>query len=220
MEEGSLISQNSKNNSKKNNNKSNKKSNRSKEKKKSKAASNCSLINIKSYYKKKPSTKINLENQESSLFQVPTHSSKLMKVNNYNNELYNKFSNFLKEKKFKISDEFNAKNSKNFLVKKNKCLEKIVLSDIIENENNIEDSTPKIKRNNSKRKMTKGPKNYCIIVSNYDDKTQDEKKFNYTVKYAPRKLKGLKKNKNLCKYFLNVEDNSQNHCSDSGYKSS
>ena len=220
MEESSLISQDSKKNSKKSNNKSKKKSNRSKEKKRSKASSNHSLINFESIYKKKSSSKINLGKQELSLFKVPTHSSKVVKLNNYNNELYNKFSIFLKEKKFKISDEFNAKNSKNFLDKKNKCLEKIVLSDIIENENNKEDSPTKIRRNNSKRKMSKASKNYCIIVSNYDDKTQDEKKYNYTVKYVPRKLKGLKKNKNLNKYFLNVEDYSQNQGSDTGYKSS
>lgn len=37
---------------------------------------------------------------------------------NYNKELINKFSTFLQTKKFKISNEFDAKNSKKFLDKK------------------------------------------------------------------------------------------------------
>ena len=40
---------------------------------------------------------------------------------------------FLKSKKFKISNEFDAKNSKKFLDKKDKYMQKIVLNDVIEN---------------------------------------------------------------------------------------
>ena len=53
---------------------------------------------------------------------------------NYKKDLFDKYSEFLDIKKFKISNNFDAKNSKKFLEKKNKCLEKIILSDKIENE--------------------------------------------------------------------------------------
>ena len=52
---------------------------------------------------------------------------------NYRKDLFEKYSIFLKEKKFKISNNFDAKNSQKFLENKNKCLERIILSDLIDN---------------------------------------------------------------------------------------
>ena len=77
---------------------------------------------------------------------------------------------FLDKKKFKLSNNFDAKNSKKFLDKKDKCLSKIILSDIIENEKNNDDSLKKInKTNHSKFKTQKNVHQYFIVVSNYDE---------------------------------------------------
>jgi hypothetical protein len=129
---------------------------------------------------------------------------------NYNKELINKFSTFLQTKKFKISNEFDEKNSKKFLDKKNKYLEKIILTDIIEkNENNIKDSEQN-KRGSRRKSGTHNNniKNYFIVVTNYDDETQNEKKYNFSVKPQARRINNLKKNKNLSKYLLNNNNSS------------
>jgi hypothetical protein len=128
---------------------------------------------------------------------------------NYNKELINKFSTFLQTKKFKISNEFDAKNSKKFLDKKNKYLEKIILTDIIENNEN-KDSEQANKRGNRRKSGTQNNniKNYFIVVTNYDDETQNEKKYNFSVKPQARRINNLKKNKNLSKYLLNNNNSS------------
>lgn len=79
----------------------------------------------------------------------------------YKKELFKKFYAFLKKKKFKISKKFNAKNSKKFLETKNKCLERIILSDIIEDKNNL----------NYKHKYVshKNIHNYYIVITDYDE---------------------------------------------------
>lgn len=84
---------------------------------------------------------------------------------NYKKELFKKFYYFLKKKKFKISKKFNAKNSQKFLEKKDKCLERIILSDIIENDNDL----------NYKKKYEtqKNLNNYYIIVTNYDEELKN-----------------------------------------------
>ena len=71
----------------------------------------------------------------------------------------------MKKKKFKISTKFNAKNSEKFLAKKDKCLERIILSDIIENDNDF----------NYKKKYEtqKNLNNYYIIVTNYDEELKN-----------------------------------------------
>ena len=51
---------------------------------------------------------------------------------NYKINLFNKFYEFLNKKKFKLLNNFDAKNSKKFLSQKDKCLERIILSDLIE----------------------------------------------------------------------------------------
>lgn len=144
------------------------------------------------------------KNESSSLF------NKESKNLNYKEELYKTFSNFLYIKKFKLSNEFDSRNSKKFLEQKNKYLERIVLSDVIENDDNntMKDSIELNNKNNKRRKSgtPKNLKNYCIIITNYDDDTIEEKKFNFTVKNDARRLNNnVKKNKNLSKYYNNNE---------------
>jgi len=89
---------------------------------------------------------------------------------NYKKDLFEKFSLFLDKKKFKLSNNFDAKNSKKFLDKKDKCLSKIILSDIIENEKNNDDSLKKnSKGKRAKFKTHKNVHQYFIVVSNYDE---------------------------------------------------
>ena len=54
-------------------------------------------------------------------------------------------------------------------------------------------------------------KNYCIVVSDYDDASKDEININYSVKFESRKIDKIKKNKNLSKYFLNNNNESKIH---------
>ena len=104
---------------------------------------------------------------------------------------------------FKISNEFDEKNAKKFLDKKDKCMQRIVLSDNIE-ENNKDDFTKKEKEPKSRRKSgTQKNKYYCIVVSDYDDSSKIEEKYNFSVKFQPRKVDKLKKNNNLSTYILN-----------------
>lgn len=144
------------------------------------------------------------KNESSSLF------NKESKSLNYKEELYKTFSNFLYIKKFKLSNEFDSRNSKKFLEQKNKYLERIVLSDVIEKDDNntMKDSIELNNKDNKRRKSgtQKNLKNYCIIITNYDDDTIEEKKYNFTVKNDARKLNNnVKKNKNLSKYYNNNE---------------
>ena len=123
---------------------------------------------------------------------------------NYNKELSNIFANFLKNKRFKISNDFDEKNSKKFLDKKDKCLQKIILSDIIE-EKEKDNFNEKGKKSKSRRKSGIHEKNtnYSIVISDYDNSSKLEVKYNYSVQFKPRKLDKSKKNNNLSKYFLN-----------------
>ena len=150
--------------------------------------------------------------------EIPILETKNIHSDPYYKELYNKYINFLQNKKFRISNEFDAKNSKKFLDKKNKCMERIILSDIIdnnENDNNKKEKNEKESRRRSRRKSVKHDNNFCIIISDYDDATKDEIKLNYTVKFAPRKLDRIKKNNNLNKYFINNnESKTQNKFSE------
>lgn len=89
---------------------------------------------------------------------------------NYKKNLFEKFSLFLDKKKFKLSNNFDAKNSKKFLDKKDKYLSKIILSDEIENEKNNDDSLKKISKDKkSKFKTEKNVHQYFIVISNYDE---------------------------------------------------
>ena len=189
----------------------------SKRKSKKKLSVSKSIKNAKYKSQSNKNNRLNDDNFErsesSSLF------NKESKSLNYKEELYKTFSNFLYIKKFKLSNEFDARHSKKFLEQKNKYLEKIVLSDVIEKDDNntLKDSIELNNKDNKRRKSgtqknlknyfsLSNPPNYCIIISNYDDDTIEEKKFNFTVKNDARKLNNnLKKNKNLSKYYSNNE---------------
>ena len=95
-------------------------------------------------------------------------------------------------------------------------MKKMVLSDTIENnENNENDENDKVQgRSKSRRKsggLLKNFKNYCIIVSDYDDASKEAIKINYSVKFMPRKINRIEKNKNLSKYLLNNKNESKKH---------
>lgn len=174
--------------------------------KKSISQSNNNIVRIKSD---------EFERSEGSSYKMETKSL------NYQQELYKTFSKFLYGKKFKLSNEFDARHSKKFLEQKNKYLERIILSDVIEADeyctmqddtcptnDNINNSKTIGKRRKSNTQ--KNLKNYCIIISNYDDETSEKKQFNFSVRNTARKLNNnIKKNKNLSKYCSNKEAKNQ-----------
>ena len=89
-----------------------------------------------------------LEKNEESLLKRESHKVPLSQY--YNKELSKKYANFLKSKRFKISNIFDEKNSKKFLDKKDKCMQRIVLPDIIDEKNkdnpneNEKEKAPKV----------------------------------------------------------------------------
>ena len=153
-----------------------------------------------------------LERYEKSLLKEKK-SHKVPLSQYYNKELSKIYSNFLKSKRYKISNQFDEKNAKKFLDKKDKCMQRIVLSDTLE-EKNKDDFNEKEKAPKSSRKsgVQKNIKNYCIVISDYDNSSKIEAKYNYSVKIQPRKIDKLKKNNNLSKYFLN---NNESRCKSS-----
>ena len=93
--------------------------------------------------------KINkLEIHEESPLKRKSHKLPLSQY--YNKELSKIYANFLKSKRFKISNIFDEKNSKKFLDKKDKCMQRIVLPDIIDEKNkdnpneNEKEKAPKV----------------------------------------------------------------------------
>ena len=109
---------------------------------------------------------------------------------NYKKDLFEKFSHFLNKKKFKLCNKFDAKNSKKFLSKKDKCLERIVLSDKIENEE--DDKLRKFgtieSQKKNKFKTENNIQKYFIVISNYDE----EKKSKNNSKKKKNKLNKTK----------------------------
>ena len=148
------------------------------------------------------------KSEESLLKEKKSHKVPLSQY--YNKELSKIYANFLKSKRNKISNQFDEKNAKKFLDKKDKCMQRIVLSEEIEEEKK-DDFNEKEKAPKSSRKsgVQKNIKNYCIVISDYDNSSKIEAKYNYTVKIQPRKIHKLKKNNNLSKYFLN---NNESNC--------
>ena len=132
---------------------------------------------------------INMNRMEKSLTSNDINSMD----DNYKKDLYNKFMRFLNKKKFKISNKYDAKNSKKFLDTKNKCLEKIILSDIVENTTDDFQSKKSLVENSnhdydSKRSLInvnkrygteKNVNKYFIIITNYDEeiKSKNSKMF-------------------------------------------
>ena len=110
--------------------------------------------------------------------------SKEIKSNNictnsfgYRHKLLDIFNEFLDKKKFKLSNNFDEKNSKKFLAKKDKYLERIIISDIIENNaknNKILDKIDEIQ--NRKFETQKDMHKYFIVITNYDEEIKNKKK--------------------------------------------
>ena len=151
--------------------KTNKKRNKSKHQKKNKNNIHDKIKKNNHHHSKCHSNKnIHLFNQlqKSSSNNITSISS------NINKDLSEMFSLFIKKKKFKISNTFDEKHSKKFLDKKNKCLERIILSDIIEDNidrNITKDSFCDISK--SKFKTEKNINKYFIIITNYDEEIKN-----------------------------------------------
>ena len=97
-------------------------------------------------------------------------SNNLKSLNSkYKKDLSEKFSEFLNKNKFKLSNNFDEKNSKKFLNKKDKCLERIIISDIIEKENSKDNSSDKNLRRRKTIANKKSFNKYFIVISNYDE---------------------------------------------------
>ena len=167
---------------------------------------NCINKNKNKNYKSQPNTIIKPnkfeKNDESLLKEKNSHKVPLSQY--YNKELSKIYANFFKAKRFKISNEFDARNAKKFLDKKDKCLPRIVLSDIIEEKvKDIPNEREKELKSSRKSGIQNKVTNYCIVISDYDNSSRIEAKYNYSVNIKPRKIDKLKKNHNLSKYFLN-----------------
>ena len=94
---------------------------------------------------------------------------------NYKINLFNKFYEFLNKKKFKLLNNFDAKNSKKFLDKKDKCLERIILPDLIETNDSSKDDNLILYDNKKKEFETqKNINKYFIIISNYDEEIKNK----------------------------------------------
>ena len=124
---------------------------------------------------------------------IQANSSKLIINSEYKKNLLEKFYSFLNKNKFKLSNNFDAKNSKKFLNKKDKCLERIIISDIIETNDSKDNNSVK----NFKRRKIIGNKKssnkYFIVITNYDE----DKKFKNTPK---------KRSVNMEKIMKNIEE--------------
>jgi hypothetical protein len=93
---------------------------------------------------------------------------------NYKKDLNEKYHHFLNKEKFKLSNAFDEKNSKKFLDKKDKYLKKIILSDIIENENNNNSNLLGDIKENIKFQSHKNINNYFIVITDYDEEKKSK----------------------------------------------
>jgi hypothetical protein len=93
---------------------------------------------------------------------------------NYKKDLNEKYHNFLDKAKFKLSNAFDEKNSKKFLNKKDKYLKEIILSDVIENENNNNSNLLGDIKENIKFQSHKNINNYFIVITDYDEEKKSK----------------------------------------------
>ena len=107
----------------------------------------------------------------------------------YKKDLFDIFCEFLDKNKFKLSNNFDERNSKKFLDKKDKCLERIILSDIIEEEK--EKQTDLNMKKKKKFGTQKNMHQYFIVISNYDEEM--EKKAQQRKSLKPKKFLNNKK---------------------------
>ena len=100
---------------------------------------------------------------------------------NYKKDLYEIYHHFLDKAKFKLSNAYDEKNSKKFLIKKDKYLKEIILSDVIENENKDSPNLLGSIKENVKFQSHKNIHKYFIVITDYD---QEKKSKN---SHAPKK---------------------------------
>ena len=127
----------------------------------------------------------NIDNISLNKNSVCSSSSNNITINdNYRKDLYETYAIFLSKKKFQLSNIYNEKNSKKFLEKKDKCLERIILPDLIEDNNlNIRCSTSKKKRIKRKFASQENISKYIIVISNYDEEKKSKNENNYSHLY-------------------------------------
>ena len=120
---------------------------------------------------------------------------------NYKKDLNEKYQHFLNERKFKLSNAFDEKNSKKFLNKKDKYMKEIILSDIIENENQNDSNLLGSIKEKVKFQSHKNINNYFIIITDYDEEkkskntnAQRKSKFNRNGASSKEKNKKLEHN--------------------------
>ena len=100
----------------------------------------------------------------------------------------------MNKKKFKLLNNFDAKNSKKFLAKKDKCLERIILPDLIETNDNSNDNSKDSNLDKKKKKKfqtQQNMNNYFIIISNYDEELRNKSSSKKTI-YKIKSFKNLK----------------------------
>ena len=93
---------------------------------------------------------------------------------NYKKDLNEKYHHFLEKAKFKLSNDFDEKNSKKFLNKKDKYLKEMILSDVIENENNNNSNLLGSIKEKIKFPSHKNINNYFIIITDYDEEQKSK----------------------------------------------
>ena len=84
------------------------------------------------YYSNKNNCIFNLDKMQINKKNINSDNNLALFSNNYKKNLYEIYSLFLGKNKFYLSNNFNQKNSKKFLEKKDKCLERIILPDLKE----------------------------------------------------------------------------------------
>ena len=110
----------------------------------------------------------------SLIHECQSHIIASMHDPNYKKDLNEKYHNFLDKAKFKLSNAFDEKNSKKFLNKKDKYLKEIILSDVIENENNNNSNLLGEIKENIKFQSHKNINNYFIVITDYDEEKKSK----------------------------------------------
>jgi hypothetical protein len=110
----------------------------------------------------------------SLIHECQSHIIASMHDPNYKKDLNEKYHNFLDKAKFKLSNAFDEKNSKKFLNKKDKYLKEIILSDVIENENNNNSNLLGDIKEKLKYPSHKNINNYFIIITDYDEEKKSK----------------------------------------------
>ena len=132
------------------------------------------------YYSNKNNCIFNLDKMQINKKNIKSDNNlTLFCSNNYKKNLYAIYSLFLGKKKFYLSNNYNKKNSEKFLEKKDKCLERIVLPDLVE-DNNLNENYINSKKDYRKPRYStqKNINKYYIIITNYDDEQKNKNSLN------------------------------------------